>query len=98
MYIWCVSKNASLFFFQQNTCTLSFPANETPNEMYAVKVSVEDFPKLNIKFGSKVYTPKHSLSTVNLLVTCFYLAVIFNAHIYLEASRIKSLNKNVSQI
>nr|XP_022301724.1 integrin beta-like protein A isoform X2 [Crassostrea virginica] len=62
-----VCTDLPLATLDSNTCTLSFPANETPNEMYAVKVSVEDFPKLNIKFGSKVYTPKHSLSTVNLL-------------------------------
>ena len=58
-----------LCFNQQNTCTLSFPANETSNEMYAVKISVEDFPQSAIKFGSKVYTSAHSLSTVNLQVT-----------------------------
>ena len=68
MYLSYVNKNAS-WFNQQNTCTLSFPANETPNEMYAVKISVEDFPQSTIKFGSKVYTPAHNLSTVNLQVT-----------------------------
>nr|XP_022300933.1 uncharacterized protein LOC111109138 [Crassostrea virginica] len=49
-----------------NTCTISFPANHTISGIYAVAVSMEDFPKSTINIGSKIYTPSNKLSTVSL--------------------------------
>lgn len=57
-----------LFYDLQNTCTISFSANHTISGIYAVAVSVEDFPKSTINIGSTIYTPSNKLSTVSLQV------------------------------
>nr|XP_034306316.1 protein jagged-1a-like isoform X6 [Crassostrea gigas] len=49
-----------------NTCTISFPANHTSNGIYAVAVSVEDYPKSTMTIETQVYTTSTKMSTVNL--------------------------------
>lgn len=61
--------SASFYFLtMQNTCTISFPANHASNGIYAVAISVEDYPKSTITIGSQVYTTSTRMSTVNLQV------------------------------
>ena len=55
-------------FLLKETCTLTFNANHTLNGIYAVALSIEDFPKSDIVIGGKLYTPNDPISLVPLQV------------------------------
>ena len=55
-------------FILKETCTLTFNATHTLNGIYAVALSIEDFPKSNIVIGGKLYTPNDPISLVPLQV------------------------------
>ena len=55
-------------FLLKETCTLTFNATHTLNGIYAVALSIEDFPKSNIVIGGKLYTPNDPISLVPLQV------------------------------
>lgn len=73
----------------QNTCTISFPANHTISGIYAVAVSMEDFPKSTINIGSKIYTPSNKLSTVSLQVIYKLIDIKIEWYLYIHFVRYK---------
>nr|XP_022331733.1 integrin beta-like protein D [Crassostrea virginica] len=50
----------------KETCTIYFPSNHTVNGIYAVAITIEDFPRSNISIGGSVYTPNDPMTSVNL--------------------------------
>lgn len=64
----CVSvcNSLPLATLDSDTCTITFNATHALNGMYAVALSIEDFPKTNIIIGSKLYTPNDPISIVPL--------------------------------
>lgn len=64
----CVSvcNSLPLATLDSDTCTITFNATHALNGMYAVALSIEDFPKTNILIGSKLYTPNDPISIVPL--------------------------------
>ncbi|XP_065944893.1 uncharacterized protein [Magallana gigas] len=64
----CVSVCSSLpsATLDEETCTIFFPSTHTVNGMYAVAITVEDFPRSNISIGGTTYTPNDPMTSVNL--------------------------------
>lgn len=60
------SMTKTQFNIFKDTCTITFNATHALNGMYAVALSIEDFPKTNIIIGSKLYTPNDPISIVPL--------------------------------
>lgn len=48
--------------------------------MYAVAITVEDFPRLNISIGGTTYTPNDPMTSVNLQVNCIDLVWVQILH------------------
>ncbi|XP_062601357.1 sushi, nidogen and EGF-like domain-containing protein 1, partial [Saccostrea cucullata] len=48
------------------TCTIKFPSNHTQNGIFAVAVTMEDFPKSTISIGSTAYGTNTRISSVTL--------------------------------
>nr|XP_022331397.1 neurogenic locus notch homolog protein 2-like [Crassostrea virginica] len=61
-----VCNGLPLATLDSETCTLTFNATHTLNGIYAVALSIEDFPKSNIVIGGKLYTPNDPISLVPL--------------------------------
>lgn len=48
--------------------------------MYAVAITVEDFPRSNISIGGTTYTPNDPMTSVNLQVNCIDLVWVQILH------------------
>lgn len=48
--------------------------------MYAVAITVEDFPRSNISIGGTTYTPNDPMTSVNLQVNCIDLVRVQILH------------------
>lgn len=62
----------------QETCTITFHSNHTLNGMYAVALTIEDFPNSNIIIGGQLYTPDDHMSSVPLQVRLLCYNSIIN--------------------
>ncbi|XP_055995241.1 protein jagged-2-like [Ostrea edulis] len=78
----CVSVCNTLPYATLNseTCTITFHSNHTLNGMYAVALTIEDFPNSNIIIGGQLYTPDDHMSSVPLqfLINTVYVNTSVN--------------------